>query len=523
MFNLFRRKKKKLDARSAVHSAFSQALGIDDIDETANFFELGGDSMMATVVTAALDEMGHTVPSTAVFDYPTAQSLIAHISGGHTHDGFAIASVEVGRRNPSEPTRLRASLLQERLWPFERNPDPKRFQLRSEGAVMLHGAFDAEILQQALNLLAQRQEVLRSAFEETDDGLLAVIFPQAHVSLELFSATGLEDARLIVERFTRQVFDLADPPPMRAALIALPHARHVLTVSMHHIVSDGWSMGVFVGELAALYSALRRDMHPQLPELPFQFADYAVSHRAWLASRNGQQAVTFWRDYLSGLQPGLEIALPNDQPRQAAYNFPVRRQFLPLEAATQSNLRSLARATQSSVATVFLGAFLTVYAALTRAEDVPIGIMHANRNLPGTQNLIGFFATLVTLRFGLPKTELSLTQAIELARQESRKVDPYASVPIGTLLDAGIIDTLPRIFVDSVPRAALPDIDGVSVEDFPFEHPPLFLAADVALFLFDIGSALSCILGTNRDMFSDDAAARLADLLGSALADIPPT
>ncbi len=523
MFKLFRRKKKQVDAGTAVRSAFCQALEVDSVDDTANFFELGGDSMMATVVAAALDEMGHAVPSTAVFDHPTVEALAAYVSGDRASVPADIPAVEVHSRNPADPTHLRASLLQERLWPFERNPDPQRFQLRGEGAILVRGDFDSEILQQALNLLAQRQEVLRTGFAEADGALSAVISPSASVNIEHFSATNKEAAQAIVERFTALTFDLASPPPIRVALISLPSSEHVLAVSMHHIVSDGWSMGVFVGELTALYSALRRSEQTRLPDLPYQFADYAVSHRAWLASDAGQNAVAFWREYLHGLPPGLDVPLPNDQPRQSVYNFPVRRQVIPIRADAQSNLRSVARTTRTSVATVFLGAFLSLYKSLTGAEDIPVGIMHANRNLPGSQNLIGFFATLVVLRFAVSGTSISLTDAIEHARQESRRIDPYSSVPIGTLLDAGIIDTLPRIFVDSVPRPGLPDIEGVSVEDFPFEHPPLFLVADIALFLFDNGTTLSCILGTNRDMFSDDAAAQLADALGSALADVPPT
>jgi len=522
MFNLFRRKKKELDAETAVRLAFCQALGTDSIDDTANFFESGGDSMMATVVSATLDEMGHRVPSTAVFDHPTIQNLTAYMSGGGG-PGTDIPSVELQRRAPSGPTRLQASLLQQRLWPYERNPDPERFQLRGEGAVLLRGAFDAEALQKALNLLAERQEVLRTRFEEVSGILSVVTSPQTAIQIERLTAADTQSAKAIVEQFTRKVFDLASPPPMRVALISLPDSEFVLAVSMHHIISDGWSMGVFVAELATLYSAIRRGDQATLPDLPFQFADYAQAHRSWLLSSAGQSALAFWQEYLDGLPPGLDIALPNDQPRQATYNFPVRRQLVILSPETQSNLRSLARASQSSVATVFLGVFLAVFKALTNAPDLPVGIMHANRNLPGTQNLIGYFATLVVLRFALTDPTLPLSKAIEIAREESRKVDPYSSVPIGALLDNGIIDTLPRIFVDSVPRPGLPEIEGVSVHDFQFEHPPLFLAADIGLFLFDNGSELSCILGTNIDMFSDNAAQQLADNLSAALADVRST
>jgi acyl carrier protein len=524
MFKFFRRK-KDLSAEDAVCKAFCRTLDVDSIDPHANFFELGGDSMMATVVTALLEDFGHSVPSTAVFDHPTMADLTAFITGGGSVLARAgVPLVEVHARNASGPTRLPASVLQQRLWPFERNPDPERFQLRGEGAVLLHGPFDVDLLQRSLTQLSARQEALRSAFAEYADGnLSAMVYADCTIDVERHTAASHEEAAALVARVTAQVFDLSQPPPIRCAVITLSDAEHVLAVSMHHIVSDGWSMGVFVSELAEIYSALRTKRTPELPTLPFQFADYAGAHRTWLASDGGTASIAFWRDYLAGAPSALDVTLPADKPRGSEFNFPVRRTFLLLSDTTQHNLRAMARSTQSSVPTVFLAAFLTVYKALTGISDFPVGIMHANRNLPGTQNLIGFFATLVLLRLKMPGGGISFSEALDVARSETRRIDPHAAVPIGTLIDAGVVDTLPRVFVDSVPRPGLPQIDGVAVEDFPFEHPPLFAAADIALFLFDNGHELSCMLGTNTEMFSDSAAAALADALGSALAEVRPT
>ena len=524
MFKFFRRK-KNLPAQDAVRQAFCRTLDVDTIDDHANFFELGGDSMMATVVTAALEDMGHSVPSTAVFDHPTAAALTAFIAGGGSQDALAsIPVVELLKRDPAEPTRLPTSLLQERLWPFERNPDPERFQLRGEGAVLLRGPFDMGLLRESLKQLATRQEVMRTSFAENDDGTLAaVVSPAIEIDIVSHTAASHDEAAALVAQITARVFDLSQPPPLRCALIRLSESEHVLAVSMHHIVSDGWSMAVFVNELSEIYSALRRGAAPDLPDLPFQFADYAAAHRAWLSSKGGTQAIAFWRDYLARSPAALDVPLPADQPRGSEFNFPVRRDFIVLDPSTQNALRTVARQTQTSVPTVFLAVFLTVYKRLTGVTDFPVGIMHANRNLPGTQNLIGFFATLVLLRFKMADDEISFADALELARTESRRIDPYAAVPIGTLIEAGVVDTLPRVFVDSVPRPGLPDIGGVTVEDFPFEHPPLFAAADIALFLFDNGSQLSCMLGTNAEMFSDTSVQALADALGSALAEVRPT
>jgi len=172
------------------------------------------------------------------------------------------------------------------------------------------------------------------------------------------------------------------------------------------------------------------------------------------------------------------------------------------------------------VHTIFLAGVLNAFHRLGAPDDLPIGIMHANRSVPGAQDLIGFFATLVHLRFKGGIGEKTIDEVIGHVQEATRLIEPHSGVPIGTLIEQGIVDTLPRIFVDSVPRPKMPSIDGLTLEDFPFEHPPLFAVADIALFLFDNGTNLTCLLGTNEDMFSEAAAHKLADTLRGCLADL---
>jgi acyl carrier protein len=521
MFKFLKRKQPQT-AREAITRIFRETLDLETVPAEANFFELGGDSMLATLVVTALDEAGHSLPSTAVFDHPTINSLVHYIeSGGAPPSAGNARTIQVMPRAAKGSTRLRASLLQERLWPYERNPDPHRFQLRGEGAALLKGPLDLSRLQRCLNLLAERHEVLRSSFVEENETLIVEVHQPEIVSLKAIDAEGdsqeekyASAARLVAD-VTAGVFDLSHPPPFRCALIKISETEHVLAVSMHHIISDGWSMGIFVGEIAKIYDALVHAEPPALPELPYQFADYAAWHRDWSASEAGQASLEFWRSYLRGLPPALDVPLPADKPRQSVFNFPVRRTDIPVHAETQTALRVLAKATQTSVHTVFLASFLAAFQSLNEVTDLPIGIMHANRNTPGTQNLIGFFSTLVTLRFDLTDTASGLSAMIAKVREATRTVEPHSGVPIGVLMDEGIVDTLPRVFVDSVPRPAM---ETLTLEDFPFEHPPLFAVADIAVFLFDNGSDLTCLLGTNEDMFSAAAAARLAGALEQTLA-----
>lgn len=527
LFNFFARKKVSHSVSEDVERIFKEALGVKQVEPAANFFELGGDSILATVVIASLDEIGHHLPSTAIFDYPTVNTLVEFIEDRASRAAsLGSTSVRVHARNIDRATPFRASLLQERLWPYERNPDPQRFQVRGEGAVFLKGILDVEILEKSFTKVLERHEVLRSTFKEMNGALQLYVHPPKPFSLEVLVANGdgdeerKADASRIITDVTSQVFDLEIAPPFRCVLVKLSNEEHALAVSTHHIISDGWSMGILVNEIMNTYDALAQNRPESLPILSYQFADYAAWHREWLDSSSGQASVDFWRTYLTGLQPALNVPLPADQPRQSEANFPVRRTNVMVDAQTQGAIRSMAKSTKTSVHTVFLAGFLKAFQSVSSAADLPIGIMHANRHLPGTENLIGYFSTMVMMRFKFKQENMSFTELVEMVRDATRTITPHCGVPIGVLMDEGIVDTSPRIFVDSVPRPEMQSIQDLSLEEFPFKHPPLFAFADLSAFLFDNGKDLRCLLGTNEDMFSDAAAINFATALAQSLKSI---
>lgn len=462
-----------------------------------------------------------------VFDYPTVNALVEYIENTTSRETIpSSTSISLQPRNADQATPFRASLLQERLWPYERNPDPQRFQIRGEGAALLKGSLDIEILQKSLTHLVERHELLRSTFKEMGGVLQVYVHPPSPFSLEILVADGdgdearRADASRVISDVTSRVFDLETAPPFRCVLIKISDEQHVLGISTHHIVSDGWSMGVLVNEIVKTYDALKHNLPESLPSLSYQFVDYAAWHREWLDSRSGQASVDFWRSYLNGLPPALNVPLPSDSPRQNEANFPVRRTKVIVDDRTQNAIRSMAKSSQTSVHTVFLAGFLRAFQSLCPLADLPIGIMHANRHLPGTENLIGYFSTMVMLRFKLEQEGVSFRGLVEMVRDATRIITPHCGVPIGVLIDEGVVDTSPRVFVDSVPRPEMQSIPDLSIEEFPFEHPPLFAFADLSAFLFDNGRDLKCILGTNEDMFSDTAANDFAAALARSLATI---
>lgn len=524
MFKFFKKDKPRT-IRDTVAQIFCETLDLKVIDPNSNFFELGGDSIQATIAITALSDAGYDLPSTVLFDYPSIDELTAFIQNDALPSSSTTTqTINLLPRTPGKTTQVKASLLQERLWPFELNPDPKRFQLRGEGAVHLKGSLDVKCMNDCLSLVIARHEVLRSSFIKKTDALYVDIHPPNEFELDVLVASGdsiesrRRSATAMVSRFASQVFHLSTPPPFRCVLIKLSEEEHVLAVSMHHIISDGWSMGVFVSEVTQAYSELLRGRELSLPELPYQFAEYAHWHREWLSSQAGKASLVFWKTYLEGLPPALDVSLPAaDGDRRNTVNFPVRRQNVDLDAQVQTSLRSIAKETKTSAHAVFMAAVLQAFQALEGARDLPIGIMHANRSLPGTQNLIGFFSTLVLLRLPVQSSISSMEELIDHVREETRRIEPHTGVPIGELIENHIVDTLPRIFVDSVPRPRMPELVDLELEEFPFEHPPLFAVADVAIFLFDDGKSFRCVLGTNEDMYSKQAAQRLSSALSTSL------
>ncbi|HEX8318267.1 condensation domain-containing protein, partial [Longimicrobium sp.] len=309
---------------------------------------------------------------------------------------------------PIEPAgrdrRLPLSFAQERLWFIDRL-EPGSAAYNIPAAARLAGALDGAALERALGEIVRRHEVLRTVFAEVDGSPVQVVQPFGgfHLPVEDLSGLGDADREAAVGRWVRQEaarpFDLAAGPLFRAALLRLGDEDHVLLLAMHHIVSDGWSMGVLFREFSALYAAYREGRESPLPELAVQYADYAVWQREQVEGETLERQLAYWRVRLAGAPELLE--LPTDRPRPPVQTY--RGATVPVELSAEllERLQALGRSEGATLYMVVLGAFQVLLSKYSGSEDVVVGSPIAGRTRKEVEELIGFFVNTLVLRTDL--------------------------------------------------------------------------------------------------------------------------
>ncbi|HEV3048761.1 MAG TPA: amino acid adenylation domain-containing protein, partial [Longimicrobium sp.] len=331
---------------------------------------------------------------------------------------------------------LPLSFSQERLWFLDRL-EPGSAVYNIPMAWRLSGALDQAALERSLGEIVRRHEVLRTVFAQPDGSPVQVIAPFRGFALpvEDLSALGEADREAAAERRAgeeaRRGFDLAAGPLFRAALLRLGSEDHVLLLSMHHIVSDDWSMGVLSRELSSLYAAYREGGESPLPELPVQYADYAVWQREQLAGEVLDRQIAYWRERLAGAPELLE--LPTDHPRPAVRSYegagvPVE---FPLEL--QERLQALGRGEGATLYMVLLAAFQVLLSKYSGSEDVVVGSPIAGRTRAEVEELIGFFVNTLVLRTDL-SGDPSFRETLRRVREATLGAYAHQEVPFEKLV-----------------------------------------------------------------------------------------
>ncbi|HEU0079144.1 MAG TPA: condensation domain-containing protein, partial [Longimicrobiaceae bacterium] len=293
------------------------------------------------------------------------------------------------------------SFAQQRLWLLDRL-DPGGSAYNVAVAFRARGELDAGVLRQCLRETVRRHEVLRSVFVEREGRPVQVVGAAIPEVLHQADLRGLGAARREAElrrlaaEAAERPFDLAEGPLLRAAAARLGEAEWVVLFTMHHIVSDGWSMGVLVRELVALYAAFSRGEPSPLPPLRMQYADYALWHRSWLAGEVAGQQAAYWRDALAGAPPLLE--LPTDRPRPQVASARGASLGVELPAETTAALRALAQGEGATLFMALLGAWQLLLSRYSGQDDVVVGTPVAGRTRSEVEDLIGFFVPTLVLR-----------------------------------------------------------------------------------------------------------------------------
>ncbi len=375
---------------------WAEVLGIESAGMHDNFFALGGHSLLGTrLISRVRESFGVELPVRTLFEAPTIRDLAGHIE--------AALRDQTGQQAPpitraSRDGRLPLSFAQQRLW-FLHELEPSSSFYNVPVAVRLSGHLQIDALQRTLNEIVRRHESLRTSFPTVDAQPVQSIALSLVLDLPLIDVSNEHEAQRRATEEARLPFNLATGPLIRASLVRLGAEDHVLLVTMHHIVSDGWSMGVLINEVGALYRAFIEGEPSPLSELPVQYADFAIWQRRWLSGEVFETHMRYWRRQLGGELPVLN--LPTDKPRPEVQSFRGSSQSMQLPLSTAVALNALSKREGVTLFMLLLAAFKALLSRYTEQTDIVIGSPIANRNRVELEGLIGFFVNTLALRTDL--------------------------------------------------------------------------------------------------------------------------
>jgi amino acid adenylation domain-containing protein len=403
---------------------WAHVLGVETIGIHDNFFVLGGHSLSAVQVLSRLRKTFQVeVPLRALFDTPTVAGLARCIE--MARQAVPSASAPPLRAMPREGTAP-LTMTQEHLWSLDRLLPGAPFS-NMPYVVRLTGALNMGALEQSFNEIIRRHAVLRTAFTIVAGQPVQVIAPTLRLLLPVEDLCTLPQAEreTTAQRFIQvealYPFDLENGPLLQVRVLRLGKQEHILLLTMHHIISDGWSRGVLLHELAELYAAFCQGQPSPLPELPLQYADYAYWQRQWLHSEAGEAQLAYWTQQLQAPLPVLE--LPTDRPRTGELSLQTARQPFQISRELSAALTRLSRQAGTTLFMTLVAAFKTLLYSYTGQEDVRIGTLVANRQHQETEGLIGLLANLVILRTSLDGNP-TLRQVLQRVRTTT--LDAYA-------------------------------------------------------------------------------------------------
>jgi len=414
---------------------WSELLGVDRVGTDQSFFDLGGHSLLATQLMSRVRESFRLeLPLRSVFESPTVESLAQRIEeamrSGPELQALAIEPV-------SREGELALSFAQQRLW-FLNQLEPDSAFYNNPLALRLQGRPEVSVLAATLSEVVRRHEVLRTRFAAVEGRPSQVIEPATAVSLPMVDLSGLSvdlreaEARELAGTEAARPFDLMRGPLLRPLLLRLDPAEHVVLLTLHHIASDAWSLGILAREVSQLYTAFSEGRPSPLPELPVQYADYAVWQRSRLSGEVLSAELSYWREGLAGLPPRLE--LPTDRPRPAVQTYRGSQRPLFIPEPLSRALHELGRREGVTLFMALLAGFTVLLGRLSGQDDLAVGTPIAGRNRLETEGLIGFFINTLVLR-GRLSGEPTFRELLAQVREETLGAYAHQELPFEKLVD----------------------------------------------------------------------------------------
>ncbi|HEY9874102.1 MAG TPA: amino acid adenylation domain-containing protein, partial [Candidatus Obscuribacterales bacterium] len=510
---------------------WTQVLGVQQVGIDDNFFELGGHSLLATQVVSRLRKaFGVELPLRYLFESPSIASLSDRLLNQNNQNLETSPIQRISRQN-----ELPLSFAQERLWFLDQlKPGDSAYNIPS--AVRLQGALNIAALEQSLNEIIRRHELLRTSFGIVQGQPVQIIAETLSISLPLLDLQNLpateREQRLqqLATEEARRPFNLTQAPLLRVTLIQLGATEYAVLFTMHHIISDRWSMGVLVQELAALYTSFSTGKPSPLPELAIQYADFAVWQRNWLqtVAANGcspmQTQLDYWKQQLGAKLPVLKF--PEQLPPKPVPTFQAATHSFTLPADLTANLNALSRQENATLFMTLLAALNTLLHRYTGADDIAIGTDVANRNRAEIEPLIGFFINILVLRSDLSGNP-TFSDVLQQVRKKALGAYTHQDLPFNKLVEllqperkSSQAPLFQVLFV--LQNAPMPPLELPGITLTPLEVGNETAKFDLVLFAEETETGIIGTWKYNTDLFNSSTISRLSryfeTLLGSIAA-----
>jgi amino acid adenylation domain-containing protein len=423
------------EVEELVAQVWREVLKRDQIGVCDNFFELGGHSLLATRVVARLrSNFSIDLPLRKLFELPTVAGLAQYVNELlHNQSGTIMPPIVAVPRAAVMP----ASFSQQRLW-FLHELDPESTAYNISIVFSIRGALDVAVLEDALNEIIARHEILRTIFLVTKGVPGQSILPEVKIILPL---THLEswpegareaEASRIAREDARRPFDLRHGPLMRARVIALSGQDYMFFLNFDHTVLDGWSMGTLFKELGTLYEAFAQLQPSPLPPLPVQYADYSMWQKEYLRGDRLESQLAYWKRQLEG-DLGV-LNLPTDHPRPAIQTSRGVHRSMPLSKQLTETLKGLSRREGVTLFMTLLAAFKILFSRHAGQDDVVVGSTIAGRSRPEIEGLVGFFINVLPLRTDL-SGHPAFTELLKRVREVCLGAYTHQDVPFEKIVE----------------------------------------------------------------------------------------
>ena len=493
-----------------------QVLKLPQVSVMANFFELGGHSLLATQVVSRIRKaLEVDISVRALFEAPTIEQLVHYISSssksGVVADAPPIQALD-------EPNRDTLSFAQYRLWFVDQlNQGSSEYNL--PGAFKIKGSLDHGVLESVFLEIVQRHEVLRTNFDEADGVPKLIVRQQEAWSIPIEDVSHLSGAsqekaiERLVDQDAARVYLLQSDPLFTTSLIKLGEEEHILLLNMHHIISDGWSLGVMVSEIQTLYTAFKQGQSSPLPKLAIQYSDFAVWQRNWLQGEVLEQLTQYWKSALSGAPDVLR--LPTDRPRPKHQTFNGAHLPIKMDEALSAGIKEFCAQQDLTPFMVLMASYHVLLSRYTQQKDICVGIPIAGRNHAEIEPLIGFFINGLVIRSKLDDNPTVLDY---LAQVKESSLGAYAhqDMPADLLLDAikmeRTADTSPGAQVGfALQNIGQKPIDasmaGLTIEPVAREHKTA--KYELSLILQEVDGCFSGVAEYNTDLFDASTIERM--------------